>query len=308
MEDALAFLSDSRDNSARKAYNLIVETEAIHQSTEKAQERGLTKNPSFLSASPPPWNHTEVQHQIKFGRTNPLSKFGNLHMTSTSPQPPQSTPESRVNTVGEDDNSADKKSKRSKISLLTSSYPAVHARLYGPSPNIGGDAARSIKGINLEHIPPGVKIRPPVIKRKRQNYHFGIRSRGQGALEVVREIYKALQRMGAEWAEKQPSRDSADPDVPQDPFTIRCRFRRRYPRKSLNSKVSEGEDDMYVSMEIQLYQQPDPNDYLVDFKWVKYELLGRSEETKDPGDDGVQSAFPYLDLASTLIAELARAA
>jgi Adenylate sensor of SNF1-like protein kinase len=309
LEDVIAFLSEPRDNSAKKAYNLIVETEAIHQFTENAQKRGLTKNSSFLSASPPPWNQTEIQHHIKAPYTNPLSpKFGNLHMTLTS----QDTPEPHVDPVeggtGTTSDPSTNPNKRSKISLLMSSYPAVHARLYSPLPQHIIDENQSIKGINLEPIPPSIKVHPSTFKRKRQNYHFGIRSRGQGALEVIQEIYKALERMGAEWAEKLPHPDSEDPYMPQDPFTIKCRFRKKYPQKSVNSKSLQGEDDMYVYMEIQLYEQPDPNDYLVDFKWVRYELLGRSEEMKDPGDDGVQSAFPYLDLASTLIAELAKAA
>src|SRR5579859_2193543 len=58
MEEVIGFLSEPRDSSAKKAYNLIAETEAIHRTTEKAQDLGLTKNDSYLSASPPPWNHS----------------------------------------------------------------------------------------------------------------------------------------------------------------------------------------------------------------------------------------------------------
>src|SRR5204863_2482498 len=150
-----------------------------------------------------------------------------------------------------------------------SSYPLVHARMYRQTPDSGTDASRSVRGINLEHVPRELRIVPPVIKRKPQRYHFGNRSRGQGALEVMQEIYKSLERMGAEWVEKQPNPDSEDNSNPLDPFTIKCRWRKRYPRKSIrnNKGVVEGEDDMFVYMEIQLYQQPEPRDYLVDFKW-----------------------------------------
>jgi hypothetical protein len=241
-------------------------------------------------------------------------------MTSVSPQPapPQaSTPDSAA-LVGEVEGTKHgKANKRSKISLLTSSYPLVHARMYRKTQDSGTDAARSVRGINLEHVPRELRVIPPVIKRKPQRYHFGIRSRGQGALEVMQEIYKSLERMGAEWVEKLPNPDSEDKYTPMDPFTIKCRWRRQYPRKSIqnNKGVFEGEDDMYVYMEIQLYQQPEPRDYLVDFKWGGYELIGskkgdqKSKKKNDgnpPGEDSVHSSFPFLDLASTLINALAR--
>jgi hypothetical protein len=239
-------------------------------------------------------------------------------VTSASQQstPQSSTPDSSV--VDEVGEQKGKHGKRSKISLLTSSYPLVHARMYRQTSDSGGDAARSVRGINLEHLPREMKVVPPVIKRKPQRYHFGIRSRGQGALEVMQEIYKSLERMGAEWVEKQPNPDAEDKSIPLDPFTIKCRWRKKYPRKSLKNKGTfEGEDDMYVYMEIQLYQQPEPRDYLVDFKWVGYELVGvdvkMGQPSGDgdggggpPGEDSVHSCFPFLDLASTLINALAR--
>ena len=239
-------------------------------------------------------------------------------MTSASPQSPQSaTPDSSaVDTAAGDASKLGKANKRSKISLLTSSYPLVHARMYRQTTDSGTDAARSVRGINLEHLPREMRVIPPVIKRKPQRYHFGIRSRGQGALEVMQEIYKSLERMGAEWVEKQPNPDSEDKSVPLDPFTIKCRWRKRYPRKSIRNKgILEGEDDMYVYMEIQLYQQPEPRDYLVDFKWGGYELIGDNKKglstgsggsVGPPGEDSVHSCFPFLDLASTLINALAR--
>jgi hypothetical protein len=229
-------------------------------------------------------------------------------MTAAQPQTPQSnTPDSHaVDNVGEDAEKHNKSNKRSKISLLTSSYPLVHARMFRQTTDPTADISRSVRGINLEHLPRDIKVVPTAIKRKPQRYHFGIRSRGQGALEVMQEIYKSLEKLGAEWIEKQPNPDSEDKSIPLDPFTIKCRWRKKYPRKSVQKKiVKEGVDDMYVYMEIQLYQQ-EPRDYLVDFKWGGYELLESTGEVKPPGEDGVQSAFPFLDLASTLINALAR--
>jgi hypothetical protein len=240
---------------------------------------------------------------------------------STQPGPSQATTSNPPAPSAVNNDEADKPGKtkkRSKISLLTSSYPLVHARMYRQTPDSAIDAARTVRGINLEHYPREMKVAPPVVKKKPQRYHFGIRSRGQGALEVMQEIYKSLERMGAEWVEKQPNPDSEDRSVPLDPFTIKCRWRKTYPRKSIRNKGAlEGEDDMYVYMEIQLYQQPEPRDYLVDFKWVGYELLGETKAQNPtshtesggagpPGEDSVHSCFPFLDIASTLINALAR--
>jgi hypothetical protein len=237
-----------------------------------------------------------------------MTRFGNLQMTSASSQTPQSnTPDQHaVDTVGNDEAKPYKANKRSKISLLTSSYPLVHARMYRQTTDPAADASRTVRGINLEHLPREIRVIPTVVKRKPQRYHFGIRSRGQTALEVMQEIYKSLEKLGAEWVEKHANPDAEDKSIPMDPFTIKCRWRKEYPRKSVQNKgIQEGVDDMYVYMEIQLYQS-DLRDYLVDFKWGGYELLESTGEVKPPGEDGVQSAFPFLDLASTLINTLAR--
>jgi hypothetical protein len=234
-----------------------------------------------------------------------MTRLGNLQMTSATSQTPQSnTPDSHAVDAVEE-GGKHKPNKRSKISLLTSSYPLVHARMYRHDPDSAIDPARNVKGINLEQLPGPDRPFPTIIKRKPQRYHFGIRSRGQAPLEVMGEIYKALERMDAEWVEKQPNPESPDSYVPLDPYTIRCRWRKQYPRKSIQKAGQEGIDDMYVYMEIQLYQS-DPKDYLVDFKWIGYELIESTGEVKPPGEDGVQSAFPFLDIASTLINMLAR--
>jgi carbon catabolite-derepressing protein kinase len=81
VEDVLTALAEPRETSAKKAYYLIAETEAIHHSTEKAQERGLTRNDSFLSSSPPPWNHSEQKPRTTAPRIPPMSALGNLQMT-----------------------------------------------------------------------------------------------------------------------------------------------------------------------------------------------------------------------------------
>jgi Adenylate sensor of SNF1-like protein kinase len=288
-------LAEPRETPAKNAYYLIAETEAIHHSTEQAQERGLTRNDSFLSSSPPPWNPSE-QRPRATPRIPPMSALGSLQMTpaTAGAHSGDVVPPSPSGTT-----------QRSKISLLTSSYPLVHARTYGQQRGPEDNDERKVRGINLEQPLPGTKVISVAVKRKPQRYHFGIRSRGQIPLEVMAEIYKALGKLGAEWTEKHPSPDAEDKSLPTDPFTIKCRWRKMYPRKSVQRSGEQGTDEMYVHMEIQLYQQ-DQKDYLVDFKWGGYELLTTSVLVKPPGDEGVHSAFPFLDIASTLINMLAR--
>jgi hypothetical protein len=248
-----------------------------------------------------------------------MSKLENLKMTSTK-QKEKKPSESPVEEDPETKPKLGKSKNRSKISLLTSSYPIVHSRMYRQASEENEGASRTVRGINLE--PPRQQKPITIVKRKPQRYHFGIRSRGQGALEVLHEIYKSLEKLGAEWMVKQPNPESKNKSpltLPIDPFTIKCRWRKTYPRKSIrnNEVVLESDDDMYVYMEIQLYQQPEPRDYLVDFKWGGYELVGASSNEQInhddddlngelPGEDAVHSCFPFLDLASTLINALAR--
>lgn len=123
-----------------------------------------------------------------------------------------------------------------------------------------------------------------------------------------------------------------DSIVPADPWIIHCRW-----RKDSLVNGDDGENDyesLNVHMEIQLYQL-EHNFYLVDFKCAGYEPLEKEtkSETKKrrvgfmqelggdergviKGDDGkvedkekeVSSPFPFLELASRLIIQLAEAA
>ena len=176
-------------------------------------------------------------------------------------------------------------------------------------------------------------------KKRAPRWHFGIRSRSP-PLEVILEIYRALKHLGAVWvvpSASGPSSSSTSDDdyddghgdvvkgegqgmkhrrpstTPEefggkhaDPFVIHCRW-----RWTGDGTVSS--DQILVYMDIQLYQL-EPNNYLVDFKCAGYERI--SEADGGIGLDGsgkrfksativtdgdVNSAFPFLDLATRLI-------
>lgn len=74
------------------------------------------------------------------------------------------------------------------------------------------------------------------------------------------------------------------------------------PSKSPLSRSSEPDDSVIMHLDIQLYEM-ESGVYLVDFKCAGYETAdGKLLEEKD-----VTSPFPFLDLASKLIIQLAEA-
>ncbi|EPQ65195.1 Bgt-529 [Blumeria graminis f. sp. tritici] len=215
--------------------------------------------------------------------------------------------------------------------------------------------------------PAGLTPVPP--KKPRPNkWQFGIRSRNQ-PLEATGCIYRALQKLGAEWVideggissvrdpqDNRPNKDkyatdtqespssfqsssssgqgestsmrfnTSDPSahyrLPTDPWVLHVRWKTsgmRHPGISTHSSTADlghrstlsfqgvttksGSDgDVVMHLDIQLYEM-EPGVYLVDFKCAGYETEdGMLHEEKD-----VTSPFPFLDLASKLIIQLAEA-
>ncbi|CCU77137.1 Serine threonine protein kinase [Blumeria hordei DH14] len=215
--------------------------------------------------------------------------------------------------------------------------------------------------------PAGMTPVPP--KKPRPNkWQFGIRSRNQ-PLEATGCIYRALQKLGAEWVidegevstkrdtqDNRPNKDkyttdtqeipssfqsssssdqgeststrfnTSDPSahyrLPTDPWVLHVRWKTsgmRHPGISTHSSAADlghrstlsfqgvttksGSDgDVVMHLDIQLYEM-EPGVYLVDFKCAGYETEdGMLHEEKD-----VTSPFPFLDLASKLIIQLAEA-
>jgi hypothetical protein len=166
----------------------------------------------------------------------------------------------------------------------------------------GKGKSHSVCGIRLESIHHD-KVLSETVGRIPQRYQFGIGSHAQEPLEVMHEVYKTLGKLGAEWIGHQQDDDKY---TSIDPFIIKCRWRKRYPCKVENQLViREGQDDLYVYMDIQLYQR-EYEDYLLDFRWCGYEFVESTRELESPRQQGVHSAFPFLDLVTNLITALER--
>jgi len=202
----------------------------------------------------------------------------------------------------------------------------------------------------------------PQKKSKPIKWQFGIRSRNQ-PLEAIGCIYRALQKLGAEWivdedggesrsiqnednrndgsfvseasgaslhhAESLNGRDSirfqsaasVTHKLPADPWVLHVRWKQNDLRRQSIASLSSGggsvpsqssspkhhqinveAQSVVMYMDIQLYEM-ESGVYLVDFKCAGYETPeGTLLEEKD-----VTSPFPFLDLASRLIIQLAEA-
>lgn len=153
----------------------------------------------------------------------------------------------------------------STIAILPSLLPSIH-RAYM------GDAA----------------IAPVATKKLKTRWHFGIRSRLY-PLDVMGEIYRALQLLGAEWSRP----------VEEELWTIRVRW--KYDPQLADDGVPN-----LMKMQIQLFQL-EPNNYLVDFKFDGWESVDGSagEDRQDVDEMSSFLAYPFLHLATRLIMELA---
>ncbi|KAH3666874.1 hypothetical protein OGAPHI_003323 [Ogataea philodendri] len=161
----------------------------------------------------------------------------------------------------------------STIAILTSSLPQIH------------------RAYMVQSRPELASIQPISTKKSKTRWHFGIRSRSY-PLDVMGEIYRALQNLGAEWA--RPSEEEL--------WTIKVRWKYVVPDNSQDADL--------MKMQIQLFQL-EPNNYLVDFKFDGWESSSPSTtatlEDRQHDSDEISSfsAYPFLHLATKLIMELA---
>ncbi|ODQ78945.1 hypothetical protein BABINDRAFT_171804 [Babjeviella inositovora NRRL Y-12698] len=186
----------------------------------------------------------------------------------------------------------------STIAILPSSLPQLH------------------RAYIMEHLTPeqqqviqSKNLTPLSTKKSKTRWHFGIRSRSY-PLDVMGEIYRALQNLGAEWSK--PSEEEL--------WTIRVRWKYSPAKPTVDADLDdfhkpEEEEEEPVSntpdmmkMQIQLFQL-EPNNYLVDFKFGGWEF-SNPEENKagvEGEDDEMSSfsAYPFLHMATRLIMELA---
>lgn len=169
----------------------------------------------------------------------------------------------------------------STIAILPSSLPTIH------------------RAFMMENNNQGV-INPVSTKKLKTRWHFGIRSRSY-PLDVMGEIYRALQSLGAEWARP----------VEEELWTIRVRW--KYDSLAASPTPTELNVPNLMKMQIQLFQL-EPNNYLVDFKFDGWENStddgkppqeSLEEPTQDVDEMSSFSAYPFLHLATRLIMELA---
>ncbi|KIN05618.1 hypothetical protein OIDMADRAFT_114266 [Oidiodendron maius Zn] len=265
---------------------------------------------------------------------------------------------------------------------MATPYPALNPDDKEPHPQTEAEKAETARRLN-PHSKSAIKLdetrdRPagmtpvPQKKPKPTKWQFGIRSRNQ-PLEAIGCIYRALQKLGAEWVLEEeyditgggsqegddndgsfisntgsdskpqfrPLDSSSQYNLPADPWVIRVRWKkdgmyppgtvppssthssmidlRRHSIASLSSSAggslpthdgsggtptrsTDPEDSVIMHLDIQLYEM-ESGVYLVDFKCAGYETGdGKLLEEKD-----VTSPFPFLDLASKLIIQLAEA-
>ncbi|TVY31070.1 Sucrose non-fermenting protein kinase [Lachnellula hyalina] len=358
----------------------------------------------FQVPSPPAWNDG-----IKLDTTpsSPSPPPPPIEDNAPSPAPLQSRPSPLLDAMSPRSSSSlgtDRSIRPyvSKIGILPSSLPAYHrdfmearknGRVVGsalstahseadePHPQTEAEKAETARRLN-PHSRSQIKLdeankRPtgmtPVPQRKPKptKWQFGIRSRNQ-PLEAIGCIYRALQKLGAEWVvdeDWEPSQggdiqedstnnnsfvsngsgaslhhaesmtndaggsgnmrfDKVDPNapykLPADPWVLRVRWRKddlrrqslvslssvgggaqadlSSPPRTANFVPLEPVESVAMHLDIQLYEM-EPGVYLVDFKCAGYETAdGMLLEEKD-----VTSPFPFLDLASKLIIQLAEA-
>ncbi|EDN94552.1 hypothetical protein SS1G_10426 [Sclerotinia sclerotiorum 1980 UF-70] len=235
----------------------------------------------------------------------------------------------------------------SKIGILPSSIPQYHkefmethksghqestlsnshSETIEPSPQTEAEKAETVRRLNphsrsLAKLDEGKKpagMTPvPVKKAKPTKWQFGIRSRNQ-PLEAIGCIYRALQKLGAEWlvgdewtpgqSENNGNKRNDDNDDNDDPNGSGASLHRETSMND-NSKKNrfsgidkKGNYKLPEDPWVLHVRWKKTGVYLVDFKCAGYETAdGMMCEEKD-----VTSPFPFLDLASKLIIQLAEA-
>ncbi|KAF4631961.1 hypothetical protein G7Y89_g6180 [Cudoniella acicularis] len=385
MKDVQEALAAEEPSAIKDAYLIVRENKLMQANPNLADDKGQLL---FQAPSPPAWNDGIRLDSAISPPPSPVVKD-----PAADQAPPLSRPSPLVDAMSPRSSSSigtDRSIRPyvSKIGILPSSLPAYHrdfmeARKNGrdvgkplsnthsetdsPTPQTEAEKAETARRLN-PHSRSQIKLdeaskRPagmtpvPQKKTKPTKWQFGIRSRNQ-PLEAIGCIYRALQKLGAEWvvdedwepheeyhedrfvlnasgaslhhsesmndADRSSLRfNRVDPDahykLPADPWVLRVRWRkddlRRHSIASISSAGGSQEvpsppkptkmepvDTVVMHLDIQLYEM-EPGVYLVDFKCAGYETPeGMLLEEKE-----VTSPFPFLDLASKLIIQLAEA-
>lgn len=287
-------LSEPDNNQIKVAYQLVVDHHRMIKESEKLSNDNNIE--SFFATSPPPWNSQLEEQSKEHFDNNTLEAPSSISVLSSS------LPK------GDD-------SLRAQVRPLYSGQPIM------PMSGTPPPGAKSPSLSKSSHRTPSTnrQLSASAANTKRQNkarskWHFGIRSRCP-PWEVMVEIFKSLKSVGFEWKII-------------DPYHLRCRY-----------QYISG---VIVKVDLQLYKL-DINSYLVDFKSLgqvmadghspqlgfRYNSLDRHasddmhmvpeeasyentlkkatflSEQADFGPESVLSVFPFLDVCSKLITELA---
>ncbi|CAK9441811.1 uncharacterized protein LODBEIA_P56790 [Lodderomyces beijingensis] len=270
-----------QSNEILDAYLLMKENRTLVRDLKKSHTDNVD---SFLCSSPPPSSGIA-------GGSNTTGPNG-FSSTSSAPGVQQSLTYQTLATVPDLSNLPN-----SSIAILPSSLPSIH-RAYM--------SEHQLSGQNAQPVAP--------TKKSKTRWHFGIRSRSY-PLDVMGEIYHALQNLGAEWAKP----------AEEELWTIKVRW--KYDVKSNTTAVATSTTTPnLMKMQIQLFQL-EPNNYLVDFKFDGWESSDRNANDSNSSSSstannnnnnnnnnnslelsdevGSFSAYPFLHLATRLIMELA---
>ncbi|CAL3972773.1 unnamed protein product [Diplocarpon coronariae] len=387
IKDVQEALAAEEPSAIKDAYLIVRENKLMQANPNLSDEKGQLL---FQVPSPPAWNDGIKLGGVVSPPASPIVKEA-AEIPTVLPVRPSPL----VDTISPRSSSsiATDRSTRpyvSKIGILPSSLPAYHrdfmeARRTGrnvgstlstahsevdePHPQTDAEKAETARRLN-PHSRSQLKLdeaskRPagmtpvPQKKSKPTKWQFGIRSRNQ-PLEAIGCIYRALQKLGAEWvvdedwapprsgseeedkysssfvlngsgaslhhSESMSQADHAAPKMrfgsvdpnasyrlPADPWVIRVRWKKlgisasgSLPSQDVSSPPQPSNVDPMESvamhLDIQLYEM-EPGVYLVDFKCAGYETTeGTLLEEKE-----ITSPFPFLDLASKLIIQLAEA-
>ncbi|CAM0135874.1 unnamed protein product [Umbelopsis sp. WA50703] len=288
-------LSESDNNQIKVAYQLVVDHHRlIKESENMSKENNIS---SFFATSPPPWNSQleEKSNEQQYDGYNLETPSSISVLSSSLPK-------------GDDNMRAQNRSMYSGQPIVPmSGTPPPGAK----SPTLSKSSHRNpVLNRQLSTSTPASKRQ----HKARSKWHFGIRSRCP-PWEVMLEIFKSLKNVGFEWKIL-------------DPYHLRCRY--QYP------------SGVIVKVDLQLYKL-DINSYLVDFKSLgqvmaegyslqvspnasnvssddiqlsdrfsddfSYENTIRQvtllSEQADAANESVLSTFPFLDVCSKLITELA---
>ncbi|WLF80821.1 Protein kinase [Lodderomyces elongisporus] len=259
-----------QSNEILDAYLLMKENHTMVNDLKKSKSENVD---SFLCSSPPPSSGLAG---------GPTTGFNSS--TSSAPGVQQSLTYQTLATVPDLSNLP-----TSTIAILPSSLPSIHRAYMSESQPDNPAISQAM-------------AQPPA-KKSKTRWHFGIRSRSY-PLDVMGEIYRALQNLGAEWAKP----------AEEELWTIKVRWKYDVKNGAGSSAPS------VMKMQIQLFQL-EPNNYLVDFKFDGWELPeGKEDKKNETGNKssssngqaselsdevGSFSAYPFLHLATRLIMELA---